>query len=293
MLNKDLKTVNQDIAKIIECIALICKIISKKVEKSQSKNLHDKINSINYHGDIVKKLDIVANDIFLNNLVSISDIKEIISEEMHLPYLVNSEGKYIISVDPLDGSSNIEACVSIGSIFGIYNTNNEILVSGYCIYSSSTIFVLNVNQVVNSYILDKDIGEFIKHKKDIKIPKYNKIYSVNHGLYNNLSDTNKTIIDNCVNKGYSMRYIGSMVADVHRTLLYGGIFMYPNTNNLPNGKLRFYYEVLPLSHIICCAGGQAYINKDTLVLDYKTDDIHQCVPVYLGSLQVLREIMNL
>lgn len=297
MLTDYIKTSKPDITNILEQIIISCKMISKKVEKSQAHNLHHNMHVINYHGDAVKKLDLVANDIFVQNLSKLyNSVYQIVSEENFVPIIINPDAPYNICIDPLDGSSNIEACVTIGSIFGIYDiaTDHNIIVSGYCLYSSSTIFVLCMNGKVNSYVLDKDIGEFVEHRTNIQIPLYTKIYSINHGLYNNLGDKEKQIIDKCIDKNYSMRYIGSMVADIHRTLLYGGIFMYPSTKLALNGKLRFYYEVCPLSHIIIVAGGNAYIdpNKQKCVLDHIPNNFHDCVPIFVGSKKVMEEIMT-
>merc|ERR1712232_249029 len=238
----------------------------------------------------------------------------IASEEDDDIILINdSKGKYTISFDPLDGSSNIDANVSIGSIFGIMEritpeneqaTKEDVLqegykqvAAGYSLYGASTMLVFTLGDGVNGFTLDNSLGKFILTHPDIKVKLSHPIYSVNEGnsAYWDKPTTEfvnelKSLTD--VKKPYSLRYIGSMVADVHRTLLYGGIFMYPSDSKSPNGKLRYLYEVSPLSFVMEQAGGVSVIGA-TRALDLKPNHIHMRVPCFMGSKTDVEKLQKL
>jgi fructose-1,6-bisphosphatase I len=218
--------------------------------------------------------------------------------------LDNEGGKYIVYMDPLDGSSNIDVNVSVGSIFSIYLNENKgrhslrvqdavqpgvkQLTAGYILFGSSTIMVYTTGIGVSMFTLDPSIGEFMLGSENITIPDHGMIYSVNEGNYKSWPEGLKKYVKHCQeeqpNEGrpYKARYIGSMVADVHRTLLKGGIFMYPDSNQYPSGKLRLMYECNPLSMVIEQAGGMA-INGARRIMEITPGAIHQRTPIYIGS----------
>lgn len=234
-------------------------------------------------------------------------------EEKPIEVEIKNQGKYVVCFDPLDGSSNIDANVSIGSIFAIWRRISDdetganiedllqdgrnLVAAGYCLYGSSTHFVLSTGHQVNGYTLDPSLGEFLLTHPDIKIPNRGNIYSINEG--------NSTFWDESVKEyiqakkfptdgtsPYSLRYIGSMVADVHRTLLYGGIFLYPTDKRSPKGKLRVLYECIPMAYIVEKAGGKA-ITGECNVLDIKAKSIHERCGIICGSTDDVTEIENI
>jgi fructose-1,6-bisphosphatase I len=300
-----------DFTLLISSIQTACKFISSKVRKAGLANLYGISGNINTTGDVQKKLDVLANEVFINSLKSSKQVSVILSEEEENAIVVNPNGKYIVSFDPLDGSSNIDANVTIGSIFGIWKMQGNgmsleqevlqkgenLIASGYCVYGSSTQLITCIDKIVNGYTLDPSLGEFILTHPKIKIPESNPIYSINEG---NSVLWDKAITEYVLSKKqppkgkktYSLRYIGSMVADVHRTLLYGGIFMYPADSKSPEGKLRLMYECNPLGYVIECAGGKAITGKGR-ILEIEPKDIHQRCPVIMGSIKDVEDVENL
>lgn len=294
-----------ELSQLLRDIGLAAKIISREVNKAGITNILGYHGSKNIHGESVKKLDLFSDKQLISAL-SRSDITcMVISEENDgIVELENENGKYIVYMDPLDGSSNIDVNVSIGSIFSIYLSDHEKgvqltkehalkrgteqVAAGYVLYGSSTIMVYTTGMGVSMFTLDPSIGEFMLSKQRIKIPEFGATYSVNEGYYKSWPTGLKKYVKYCqvedeaTNRPYSTRYIGSMVADVHRTLHKGGIFIYPHSNTYPNGKLRLMYECNPLSLVIEQAGGMA-INGKGRILEIKPEAIHQRTPIYIGS----------
>ena len=283
-------------------IQLACKTISSAVTRAGMRNLAGVAGSVNVQGEDQKKLDILSNDIFINSLRWSGQAAAMVSEENEDILPGDADGNYVLVFDPLDGSSNIEASVSVGTIFGVYKKTDDpspeawalqpghaMAAAGYCMYGSSTVLVLSTGNGVNGFTLDPEIGEFILTHKNIRIPEKGNVYSINEG---NASFWSKGITEYVASKKfpadgakpYSLRYIGSMVADVHRTLLYGGIFLYPGDSKSPKGKLRILYEGFPMSFICEQAGGKA-IWEGGRVLDVKPTSIHERCPIVLGSAQ--------
>jgi fructose-1,6-bisphosphatase I len=287
-------------------ILVAAKIISLEVNKAGiGGDMLGITGNINVHGEEVQKLDEFANSTFANIVEKSGTVCAITSEEMEEPVIVPEEkaGKYIFMMDPLDGSSNIDVNVSIGTIFSIYQkkspgipvTKDDLLqkgadqiAGGYILYGSSTMFIYSSGNGVHGFTLDPSIGEFFLSHPDMKIPTQGNIYSVNEGNQIIWDDKQVNIVnyfkefDVTTKRPYKGRYIGSMVSDFHRTLLKGGIFMYPKDNKNPNGKLRFSFEASPLAFIVENAGGRASTGKER-ILDIVPSDIHQCVPLYIGS----------
>ncbi|XP_041741501.1 fructose-1,6-bisphosphatase 1 [Coregonus clupeaformis] len=298
-----------ELTTLLNSICTAVKAISTAVRKAGIANLYGIAGSTNVTGDQVKKLDVLSNDLVINMIKSSFTSCVLVSEENERAVIVEPEkqGKYIVCFDPLDGSSNIDCLVSIGTIFAIYRktTDDEpnekdalqsgrhIVAAGYALYGSATMMVLSTGQGVNCFMLDPSIGEFILTDKDVKIKKRGKIYSLNEGyaqhFYPDITEylkKKKYPEDGSV--PYGGRYVGSMVADVHRTLVYGGIFLYPANVKSPKGKLRLLYECNPMSFIIEQSGGMA-TTGEVNVLDIQPENIHQRVPVVLGSPEDVQE----
>ena len=321
---------NPDLAELeglMMSIQMACKRIACDVARaglSDLTGLEEGGGSINVQGEEQKKLDVVSNDVLKNALRFSGKVGVVGSEEEDKPVLIEEaySGRYACVFDPLDGSSNIDAAISTGTIFGIFEEEGEecliddmenieeaelqclmktlqpgenLVASGYCMYSSSTIFVLTLGNGVNGFTLDPSVGEFVLTHPNIKIPEAGKIYSLNEANMPAWPEQLQTHISNLKEgKGasgakYSSRYIGSMVGDVHRTLLYGGWFAYPGDTKNPNGKLRLLYEGAPMSFILEQAGGKSTTGKQR-VMDIQPKEVHQRIPVFLGSPKDIEEI---
>ncbi|PON90688.1 Fructose-1,6-bisphosphatase [Trema orientale] len=302
-----------DFTILINHIVLGCKYVCSAVNKAGLAKLIGLAGNSNVQGEEQKKLDVLSNEVFLKALISSGRTCILVSEENEEPILVepSKRGRYIVVFDPLDGSSNIDCGVSIGTIFGIYTVKDQenptledvlrpgktMVAAGYCMYGSSCTLVLSTGSGVNGFTLDPSLGEFILTHPNIKIPKTGKIYSVNEGNASNWDEPTAKYVENCKfprdgSSPKSLRYIGSMVADIHRTLLYGGIFMYPADKKSPNGKLRLLYEVFPMSYLMEQAGGQAFTGKQR-ALDLIPKKIHERSPIFIGSHDDVEEIKEL
>jgi len=300
-----------DLTQILNSIMLACKFVSNAVRKAGINSLYGLAGSSNVQGEQQKPIDIIANDIFINTLRFSNKIAALASEEEDNIYVFDNpdSGKYIIAFDPLDGSSNIDVNVSIGSIFAIWKRPNptapvhvndflrsgmEIEASGYCIYGSSTQLVLATKLgKVDCFTLDNSIGDFILTHPNIRIPNRGNIYSINEGnaAYWDPAITEyvRSLKYPAEGNPYSLRYVGSMVSDVHRTLLYGGCFMYPGDSKSPQGKLRMLYEVLPMSFITEMAGGKCSDGRNRL-LEKVPAHIHERSPCFIGSPYEIEQI---
>jgi fructose-1,6-bisphosphatase I len=301
-----------DFTIILSSIQLACKYVSNAVRKAGIANLLGSLSSENTHGETQKKLDVLANDIFINSLKFSTKIAVMASEEEDDVYIVSNsdEPKYIIAFDPLDGSSNVEANISVGSIFAIWRRDDistpgsasdflgfkgkRIVAAGYCLYGGSTQMVLAIGGRVDCYTLDNAIGEFILTTPNIRVPERGSIYSINEGNSAHWDPAITEFVRRRKNPALgeastSLRYVGSMVADVHRTMLYGGTFLYPADIRNPKGKLRVLYEVFPMSYIIESAGGRATDGKNR-ILDIEVTGIHMKSPVALGSSRDIAEL---
>lgn len=274
----------EDFDEIIQVLKLSCKEISQLIKTKNLLHLGSETVNKNATDDDVKELDIQSNQILINNLSNVSSVKYIASEEEEKLLLNNQNGKYLVSFDPLDGSSNIDVNVTIGTIFGIYiiENNNKFKIScaGYSLYGSQTQFVL-AHEKVELYQLLNDEFKLIKH--DLRIPNKGKIVSMNLS-YNNINFNKKyeDLALELFDKGYTLRFVGSMVADAHRTLLKGGIFMYPANEKSIDGKIRLLYEAIPFAFIFEKAGGVGS-NGVKRLLDVEFNDIHQRTPIILSS----------
>jgi len=295
----------------LQNIALAAKVVNNKVNKAGLTNILGTTGKENVQGEIVKKLDIFANEAFINALKISGNCCGIASEEneefIGFEDKRNQKASYIVTMDPLDGSSNIDVNVSIGTIFSIYRRKSplgpcteedflqkgtEQVAAGYVIYGSSTMLVYTTKNGVNGFTLYPSIGEFCLSHPDIKIPKNGKYYSLNQGNMSQYEKGLREFVKYCQDevpenkRPYGLRYIGSMVADIHRNLITGGIFMYPALKKMPKGKLRLVYECNPMSLIVEQAGGLA-TTGDQRVLELKPTELHERTPVYLGSSEMV------
>lgn len=295
-----------DFSGLLRDLTLAFKIIWREVSKAGLVNIIGMTGTQNIHGDQVKKLDVFADEKIFQAMDHGGYLCVMASEEnedvLQIPEKY-PRGKYVLLYDPLDGSSNIDVNVNIGSIFSIYRrvtpkgqgTLEDCLQpgykqvgAGYALYGSSTMLVYTTGDGVHGFTFDPSIGEFLLSHENIRMPKRGKIYSVNEGNYRYWFDGTKKYVkylqeeDKATNRPYSGRYIGSMVADIHRTLMYGGIFMYPGDTKHPEGKLRLMYECNPVAFIIEQAGGKAS-NGDKRIMDIQPKSLHQRVPIFAGS----------
>ena len=281
------------------------KIIASHVRMAGLVDILGKTGKTNIQGEEVQKLDEFSNQVMIDQLSASGQFYALASEELDEP-IYPTEGKdakYIIAFDPLDGSSNIDVNVSIGTIFSIHKRigdgvdnflqeGRKQIAAGYIIYGSSTMFILATENGVNGFTYDPSAGMFLLSHPDIKIKEKGKIYSINEANANKWVDEGLIkYIEQLKSEGYTLRYIGSMVADVHRTLIKGGMFGYPADKKNTNGKLRLLYEASPMGYIIEKAGGMATTGKEN-ILDVKPTDIHQRTPVFLGSKKEITQLLE-
>ena len=299
------KDAGGSLSRIFRSLELAAKVVNRDVRKAGLVDILGNHGSINTHGEEQKKLDVIANEVFIAALSKSGEVSVIISEENDDPVFIEGceNEKYIIAIDPLDGSSNIDVNASIGTIFSIYRRSNSTqaptaedcmqkgkhqVAAGYIIYGSSTMLVYTTGLGVNGFTLDDSIQEFCLSHANIQIPQDGKVFSVNEGNYADFPEGIRNYIDYCkvkdkdTNRPYGARYIGSLIADFHRNLLKGGIFLYPATENTPNGKLRLMYECNPMAFIVEQAGGVASTGQGR-ILDLVCTDLHQRAPIYVGS----------
>ena len=302
---------------ILSQIAQAGKIISHTMRQAGLGSTLGGTGNINVHGEAVKKMDIYANNAFKKSFESASQIVAMITEEDEKPVIFSenlSSGQYIVYLDPLDGSSNIDVNGPVGSIFSIHKleapaTNSlstgkqknegeinasllrkgvDQISAGYILYSSSTMLVYSSGKGVHGFTLDPDREEFLLSDENIKIPKRGKTYSVNQGNYQKWFSPTKRYIDHLLEhapddgRPYSSRYIGALIADVHRTLLNGGIYLYPGEVEKPEGKIRLLYESAPMSYIVEQAGGKGSTGMER-ILNIQPTAIHQRTPILIGS----------
>jgi len=299
-------TATGEFTAILHDVSLAAKLVWREVSKAGLVNILGSTDRMNVSGDMVRKLDEFADETFYRAMDHGGHLCVMASEEnediLHIPEEYPA-GKYVFLYDPLDGSSNIDANITIGSIFSIYKrvtpagkgTLEDCLqpgykqvAAGYIMYGSSTVFVYSTGYGVHGFTLDPSVGEFLLSNENIKIPKKGKIYSFNEGNFYNWNPSMQKYLeylkkpDPVTGRPYSLRYIGTMVGDSHRTLLYGGIFGYPGDRKNPDGKLRLCYECNPISFIVEQAGGRSIDGKKR-ILDIQPSSLHQHTPVFLGS----------
>ncbi len=306
-----------ELSRLLRDIGIAAKIISREVNKAGLTQILGEYGSVNVQGEDVKKLDIIGNETFIWALEKGGEVCAMASEEnddmIPLRGAYSKNGKYVICIDPLDGSSNIDVNVSIGTIFSVYRrisepgseptlndvlqAGNKLVAAGYIVYGTSTMLVYSTGKGVSGFTLDPSIGEFCLSHPDIVTPTDGKVYSINEGnageFPQGITDYLKWVkeSDKASNRPYTARYIGSMVADFHRNLLKGGVFIYPPTAKAPNGKLRLMFECIPMAFIAEQAGGKATTGTER-ILDVDPSEIHQRVPAIMGSKNMVDMVLE-
>ena len=307
---KDFPFASGELTGLLRDIGVAAKIVNREVNKAGLVNILGVEGSENFTGDTVQKLDLYANEKLIDCLKNSGECCGIASEEnndfISVPSVESKNAKYVVVFDPLDGSSNIDVNVSVGTIFGIYRRvsdekkecqledflqkGTELVAAGYVIYGTSTILVYTTGRGVNGFTLDPSIGEFCLSHRDIKIPDRGQYYSVNQGYYLKFDVEMRRYIDYCSDLNLRLRYIGSMVSDIHRILFQGGIFLYPNTRKYPQGKLRLLYECNPLAYVVEQAGGKAISTQLERILDMQPTELHERTTIVIGSPHMVDEM---
>ncbi|MEN9738797.1 MAG: class 1 fructose-bisphosphatase [Bacteroidota bacterium] len=307
--------VNGNLSSIFRNLQLAAKMINRDVRKAGLVDILGNFGETNVQGEEQKKLDVISNEIFMRLMDLSGNCVCVVSEEDEdIHWCPGGENaKYILAIDPLDGSSNIDVNASIGSIFSIYRrlspdkpvTKDDILqagihqvAAGYIIYGTATMFVYTTGNGVFGFTLDDSIQEFCLSHPNIMIPEMGSIFSVNEGNLKEFPAGVQAYVDYCKGndkaekRPYSARYIGSLIADFHRNLLKGGIYMYPPTEKAPNGKLRLLYECNPMSFLVEQAGGKSHTGKQR-VMEVTPEQFHQRVPIFIGSSKMVDQVLDM
>lgn len=287
-----------ELSQLLRDIALASKVVNREVNKAGLIDIMGSVGSTNLTGDQQQKLDVLANIRFTRALAKGGEVCALVSEESESFVDLNNSGKYVIAIDPLDGSSNIDVNVSIGTIFSIYRRKSGLgkpisredimqkgtdqVAAGYILYGSSTMLVYTTGHGVHGFTYETSLGEYFLSHPDLQIPEDGRTYSINEGSYNSFEEGVKDYIAFCKDSCYTARYIGSLVADFHRNLLKGGIYIYPPTSKDPSGKLRLIYECNALAFIAEQAGGRA-TDGHRRILEIEPESLHQRSPFYVGS----------
>ncbi|WP_296699269.1 class 1 fructose-bisphosphatase [Algoriphagus sp.] len=297
-----------ELSQLLRDIALASKIVNRETNRAGLSNIGGAFGQTNVQGEEQQKLDVIANIRFIRALSKGGEVCAIVSEEEDAVIdLQNKSGKYVVAIDPLDGSSNIDVNISIGTIFSIYRRKTpagspileedimqpgtEQVASGYVLYGSSTMLVYTTGFGVNGFTYEQSLGDFFLSHPSIQAPENGSIYSINEGTQNEWENGVKAYIDSCKNKNYSARYIGSLVADFHRNLLKGGIYIYPATQKNPKGKLRLMYEANALAFIAEQSGGIA-TDGNKRILEIQPESLHQRTPLFIGSRKMVNEALS-
>jgi fructose-1,6-bisphosphatase I len=304
-----------ELSRLLSSIVLASKVVNREVNKAGLVDITGAVGSENVQGEQQQKLDVYADEVFMAALRAQGEVCGIASEEQdHFVDLNSSDphpGKYVVMIDPLDGSSNIDVNVSIGTIFSIYRRvtkpgekvemkdflqqGTKQVAAGYVIYGSSTMLVYTTGNGVNGFTLDPSLGTYYLSHSKMQTPETGGIYSINEGNAAQFEQGVKDYINYCQSdegkKPYSARYIGSLVADFHRNLLKGGIYIYPSTSKAPNGKLRLLYECNPMAFLAEEAGGIA-TDGHQRIMEIEPSELHQRVPLFVGSRKMVQQAME-
>ncbi|WP_347158326.1 class 1 fructose-bisphosphatase [Pontibacter chitinilyticus] len=300
---EDFPYASGELSQLLRDIALAGKIVNREINRAGLLGVTGAHGQQNVQGEEQQKLDVIANIRFIRALRNGGEVCTIISEEEdEIIQTGNTKGKYIVAIDPLDGSSNIDVNVSIGTIFSIYRRTSKAgqdgtmedclqngtrqVAAGYIIYGSSTMMVYTTGNGVNGFTYEPSLGEFFLSHPDIVTPKTGTIYSINDGNFNSFPEGIREYLRYCQQHNYSARYIGSLVADFHRNLLKGGVYIYPPTTKAPNGKLRLLYECNTLAFIVEQAGGKA-TNGCRRIMELEPEELHQRCPLIIGSSEMV------
>ncbi|HHP7240471.1 MAG TPA: class 1 fructose-bisphosphatase [Cyclobacteriaceae bacterium] len=296
-----------ELSQLLRDIALAGKIVNREVNKSGLLDIAGAYGSKNIQGEDQQKLDVIADIRFTRAFKNGGEVCAIVSEEDDEIIRLRQDAKYVVAIDPLDGSSNIDVNVSIGTIFSIYRRLSPVgspvqeedvlqkgdhqVAAGYILYGSSTMLVYTTGCGVNGFTYEPSLGEYVLSHADMRCPESGTIYSINEGAYHGFEKSTINYIEFCKEKYYSARYIGSLVADFHRNLLKGGIYIYPRTKSASNGKLRLMYECNALAMIAERSGGMA-MNGKQRILDTIPSDLHQRSPLFIGSRDMVEKAIS-
>ena len=310
---EDFKYTTGELSRLLSSIRLASKIVNREVNKAGIADIIGRAGNTNVQGEEQQKLDVLANEIFITALSNREVVCGIASEENDDFIEIKSGengylSKYVVLIDPLDGSSNIDVNVSVGTIFSIYRRVTEPgtpvkledflqkgenqVAAGYIVYGSSTMIVYTTGHGVNGFTLDPSLGTYYLSQPNIKFPRTGKIYSINEGNYIKFPQGVKNYIKYCQeeenDRPYTSRYIGSLVSDFHRNMIKGGIYIYPSTSQSPKGKLRLLYECNPIAFIAEQAGGKASDGFNR-ILEIEPKELHQRVPFFCGSIEMVEK----
>ncbi len=296
-----------ELSQLLRDIALAAKIVNREVNKAGLLDVVGAYGNKNVQGEDQQKLDVIAEIRFTRALKNGGMTCAVVSEEEEDIIHINPHSQYIVAIDPLDGSSNIDVNVSIGTIFSIYRrltpvgtevTKEDVLrkgseqvVAGYVLYGSSTILVYTTGDGAHGFTLEPSLGEFVLSHKGIQCPADGKIFSINEGSWHGFEESTRAYIRECKERDYSARYIGSLVSDFHRNMIKGGIYMYPRTKKSPNGKLRLLYECNALAFIAEQTGGMA-TDGERRIMDIAPQEFHERSPFYIGSKHMVERAMH-
>lgn len=310
---KDFKYSSGELTRLLSSIKLASKIVNQKVNQAGLTDILGTLGKENIQGETQQKLDVFANEVFIRTLSQREVVCGIASEEnddfIEIQSCINSEmSKYVVLIDPLDGSSNIDVNVSVGTIFSIYRRitpagtpvqledflqpGNAQVAAGYVVYGSSTMLIFTTGNGVNGFTLNPSIGTYYLSHPNLKIPEEGNIYSINEGNYAHFPQGVKDYLKYCQaeedERPYTSRYIGSLCADFHRNMIKGGIYIYPSGTTSPNGKLRLLYECNPIAFLTEQAGGKASDGFNR-ILDLQPKELHQRVPFFCGSKKMVEK----
>jgi fructose-1,6-bisphosphatase I len=291
---------------ILSAVSISAKVIADNVRRARLEDVLGSAGVDNVQGEQQQKLDVISNEVLMRTLGSREGVAIVASEENEEPVIIRNDAegdrRYCVLFDPLDGSSNLDVCGGVGTIFSILRQDrratdaeasllqpgDQQVAAGYVLYGSSTVFCLTMGDGVDMFVLDPAIGAFLRVEQQLRIPQANKSYSMNEGNRLSFPDGYQNYLAWAQQNGYSSRYVGAMVADVHRILLKGGVFVYPPTAKAPSGKLRLMYEANPMAMLIEQAGGKALTGRnddgtDHRIMELQPTDIHERCTVILGS----------
>lgn len=307
----DFKYSSGELSRLLSSIKIASKIVNREVNKAGIADILGKAGNENVQGEEQMKLDVFANNIFIEALSNRDIVCGVASEENEDYIEIKGAdscslyNNYVVLIDPLDGSSNVDVNVSVGTIFSIYRRVSEPgtpvqledflqkgenqVAAGYVIYGSSTMLVFSTGNGVNGFTLDPSVGTYFLSHPNMQYPEKGKIYSTNEGNAQKFDQGVRDYIKYCQEEGYTSRYIGSLVADFHRNMIKGGIYMYPATTSAPNGKLRLLYECNPIAFLTEQAGGKA-TNGHQRILEIEPTELHQRVPIFCGSKEMVEKV---
>lgn len=307
---RDRSDVNGSLSWLISALSISAKIISSQLRRARLEDILGALGTENVQGERQQKLDVIANDVLMRALGDREGVAVVASEEAAEPVVLTDhlggERGYCVLFDPLDGSSNIDVCGGVGTIFSIVHQDRrkprveasvlqhgaQQVAAGYVLYGSSTVFVLTLGDGVDMFVLDPAIGAFIRVAERLQIPEGTRSYSLNEGHRQGFPQGYRDYLDWAQGNGYSGRYAGAMVADVHRTLLKGGVFVYPPTDKAPRGKLRLLYEANPMAMLVEQAGGLAMAAPGAPIMQVEPTELHQRTPVILGSRGEVERVLS-